>query len=129
MTELKINYVRFSDDKHRRPEILEEPKRFIFAFWIGSGFESTNIIEVAPVMYGGEDRFIFPTQEEFDRIVTFHLDTFNYCPMLGQSWLAGYALDMWEYYSDWKIYDTSEECAVGAKLFAQKCTERIEDDI
>lgn len=123
MTSLKIQYSRFSDFEHCRPDILEEPKRFIFTFWMGCDFETVSIIEIAPVMYGGEEKFIFPTQEEFDRIVAFHLETNNYCPYLGQSWLAGYDIDMWESYSDWKIYNTAEECVAGAELYAKKCIE------
>lgn len=97
---------------------MTEPCKYIF---ILSPMNSVSIVELFPVTYG---RFVknvptyfeFITQEQFNKVIAFHQNINNHCPMLRQCWLST-GIDLWEDMSDFVIYDTKEEAlAAGNKL-------------
>jgi hypothetical protein len=93
--------------------------KYIFTFSIFHKDEEPSIIEVGPVANCVSEFPIYTSNEDFARIIRFHSDTENHCPMLSQGWISR-AIDTWEEYSDWILYDTKQTAVDAATKFKER---------
>ena len=93
--------------------------KYVFTFCIFHDDEEPSIIEIGPVANCGSEFPIYTSNEDFKRIILFHSDTENHCPMLSQGWISR-AIDTWEEYSDWILYDTIHGALDAAIKFKER---------